>query len=138
MQGYYKNPDATTKAIDPEGWFDTGDLGKITPRGDLIITGRAKDTIVLTNAQRSGFESDNYTSRVAAWDPLVDGELPGNPVAIIDGANEVTVTDTDLTGSTFDSSAVASVPGAPAPPAVLLLAFGATFLLRSHFGRRSA
>ncbi|MEM9264399.1 MAG: AMP-binding protein [Cyanobacteria bacterium P01_F01_bin.13] len=51
MQGYYKNPDATTKAIDSDGWFDTGDLGKITVNGDLIITGRAKDTIVLTNGE---------------------------------------------------------------------------------------
>ncbi|MEO1404258.1 MAG: AMP-binding protein, partial [Cyanobacteria bacterium J06635_1] len=51
MQGYYKNPEATAKAIDPEGWFDTGDLGKVTRWGDLIITGRAKDTIVLTNGE---------------------------------------------------------------------------------------
>ncbi|EKU98405.1 AMP-forming long-chain acyl-CoA synthetase [Leptolyngbya sp. PCC 7375] len=51
MQGYYKNPDATSKAIDPDGWFDTGDLGKITANGDLVITGRAKDTIVLTSGE---------------------------------------------------------------------------------------
>ncbi|MEO0768804.1 MAG: AMP-binding protein, partial [Cyanobacteria bacterium J06649_4] len=51
MQGYYKNPEATAKAINPDGWFDTGDLGKLTPAGDLIITGRAKDTIVLTNGE---------------------------------------------------------------------------------------
>ncbi len=51
MQGYYKNPEATTKAISPDGWFDTGDLGKLTTWGDLIITGRAKDTIVLTNGE---------------------------------------------------------------------------------------
>lgn len=51
MQGYYKNPEATRKAIDPEGWFDTGDLGWMTQWGDLIITGRAKDTIVLTNGE---------------------------------------------------------------------------------------
>ncbi len=51
MQGYYKNASATAKAIDPEGWFDTGDLGWMTPQGDLIITGRAKDTIVLTNGE---------------------------------------------------------------------------------------
>ncbi|WP_088890332.1 AMP-dependent synthetase/ligase [Leptolyngbya ohadii] len=51
MQGYYKNPTATAKAIDPEGWFDTGDLGVITEFDDLIITGRAKDTIVLTNGE---------------------------------------------------------------------------------------
>jgi long-chain acyl-CoA synthetase len=51
MQGYYKNPEATAKAIDPQGWFDTGDLGWLTPQGDLIISGRAKDTIVLTNGE---------------------------------------------------------------------------------------
>ncbi|MEM6597858.1 MAG: AMP-binding protein [Cyanobacteria bacterium P01_C01_bin.69] len=51
MQGYYKNPEATAKAIDSEGWFDTGDLGQLTEWGDLIITGRAKDTIVLTNGE---------------------------------------------------------------------------------------
>jgi long-chain acyl-CoA synthetase len=51
MKGYYKNPEATAKAIDPEGWFNTGDLGMVTPQDDLIITGRAKDTIVLTNGE---------------------------------------------------------------------------------------
>jgi long-chain acyl-CoA synthetase len=51
MQGYYKNPEATAKAIDPEGWFDSGDLGWLTPDNDLVLTGRAKDTIVLTNGE---------------------------------------------------------------------------------------
>ncbi|MEO1210152.1 MAG: long-chain fatty acid--CoA ligase [Cyanobacteria bacterium J06638_20] len=51
MMGYYRNPEATTKAINPEGWFDTGDLGWVTPQGDLTITGRAKDTIVLTSGE---------------------------------------------------------------------------------------
>lgn len=51
MQGYYKNPEATAKAIDPEGWFDTGDLGLITPENDIVLTGRAKDTIVLSNGE---------------------------------------------------------------------------------------
>ncbi|AFY74560.1 AMP-forming long-chain acyl-CoA synthetase [Synechococcus sp. PCC 7502] len=51
MQGYYKNPTATAKAIDPEGWFDSGDLGYVTPWDDLVITGRAKDTIVLSNGE---------------------------------------------------------------------------------------
>jgi long-chain acyl-CoA synthetase len=51
MKGYYKNPEATAKVIDPEGWFDTGDLGQVTAWNDLIITGRAKDTIVLTNGE---------------------------------------------------------------------------------------
>ncbi len=51
MQGYYKNPEATAKAITPEGWFDTGDLGYVSKWDDLIITGRAKDTIVLSNGE---------------------------------------------------------------------------------------
>lgn len=51
MQGYYKNPQATAKAIDPEGWFDSGDLGWVTAGNDLVLTGRAKDTIVLTNGE---------------------------------------------------------------------------------------
>ncbi len=51
MQGYYQNPDATAKVIDAEGWFDTGDLGLVTPENDIVLTGRAKDTIVLTNGE---------------------------------------------------------------------------------------
>lgn len=51
MQGYYNNPEATAKAIDSEGWFDSGDLGLVTADNDLVLTGRAKDTIVLTNGE---------------------------------------------------------------------------------------
>lgn len=51
MQGYYKNPEATAKVIDQEGWFDTGDLGWLTSTQDLVLTGRAKDTIVLSNGE---------------------------------------------------------------------------------------
>jgi long-chain acyl-CoA synthetase len=51
MKGYYNNPKATAKAIDPEGWFDTGDIGWLTRQQDLILTGRAKDTIVLSNGE---------------------------------------------------------------------------------------
>ncbi|MBF2098484.1 MAG: AMP-binding protein, partial [Gloeomargaritaceae cyanobacterium C42_A2020_066] len=51
MLGYYRNPEATAKVLDPEGWFDTGDLGWLTPRQDLVLTGRAKDTIVLTSGE---------------------------------------------------------------------------------------
>jgi long-chain acyl-CoA synthetase len=52
MKGYYKNSEATAMAIDEYGWFDTGDLGRINPAtGDLILMGRAKDTIVLSNGE---------------------------------------------------------------------------------------
>ena len=51
MQGYYLNPEATRKAIDSEGWFNTGDIGWLTTENQIVLTGRAKDTIVLTNGE---------------------------------------------------------------------------------------
>ena len=51
MQGYYLNPEATGKAIDSEGWFNTGDIGWLTTENQIVITGRVKDTIVLTNGE---------------------------------------------------------------------------------------
>lgn len=51
MAGYYQNPEATAKVLDRDGWFNTGDLGWLTPDQNLVLTGRAKDTIVLSNGE---------------------------------------------------------------------------------------
>ena len=43
MQGYYKMPEATAKAIDPEGWLHTGDLGVMDEDGRMKFLTRIKD-----------------------------------------------------------------------------------------------
>lgn len=62
MQGYYKKPEETAKVIDEEGWFHTGDLGRMEGK-HLFIVGRKKDMIVLANGKNinpSDIESQLY------------------------------------------------------------------------------
>lgn len=51
MTGYYKNPEATRKAIDSKGWLHTGDLGIIDKDGYLFIKGRSKNMILGPSGQ---------------------------------------------------------------------------------------
>ena len=51
MMGYLKNEEATKEVIDPQGYFHSGDLGKVDDQGFLYITGRIKELIITAGGE---------------------------------------------------------------------------------------
>ncbi|MBQ3707103.1 MAG: AMP-binding protein [Clostridia bacterium] len=65
MLGYYKQPEATAQVLTEDGWFSTGDYGTMNERGQLIITGRKKNIIVLANGKNIYPEEiENYIQNI--------------------------------------------------------------------------
>ncbi|NLN66038.1 MAG: AMP-binding protein [Clostridiaceae bacterium] len=65
MLGYYKDPEATAAAFDEEGYFRTGDYGKLDDEGWIYITGRLKNVIILSNGKNVYPEEiENEISRI--------------------------------------------------------------------------
>jgi long-chain acyl-CoA synthetase len=65
MLGYYKDPEATARAFDEEGYFMTGDYGKLDEEGWIYITGRLKNIIILSNGKNVYPEElENEISRI--------------------------------------------------------------------------
>ncbi len=76
MQGYWRNPKGTRAVLAEDGWFSTGDLGRLTPCGCLMITGRAKDTLVLTGGEN--VEPEPLEARILASPWIADVMLVGH------------------------------------------------------------
>ncbi len=52
MLGYWNNPEATAAMIDKDGWLNTGDTASISSSGHVVITGRLKEIIVMSNGEK--------------------------------------------------------------------------------------
>lgn len=82
MRGYHNNPEATSKAIDPEGWLHTGDKGEIDADGYVWITGRFKELFKTSNGK--------YVSPVPIEQALSQHEFVDISIAIAENRNYVT------------------------------------------------
>jgi fatty-acyl-CoA synthase len=111
MRGYHDAPEATAAAIDPDGWYHTGDLASLDDRGYLRIEGRIKDMII-----RGG---ENIYPRE------IEEALFAHPAV----AEAVVVGIPDPTWGEVVAAFVRPVPGQPAP---------ATEELRAHCRERLA
>ncbi len=82
MLGYYKNPEATAAAFDEEGYFKTGDYGKLDEEGWIYITGRLKNLIIFSNGKNVYPEEiETELSRIKGVGEVVvyAGESKSNP-----------------------------------------------------------
>jgi crotonobetaine/carnitine-CoA ligase len=67
MQGYFRNPEATARALRPDG-FHTGDVGSLDPDGNMIFHGRMTDSVRVKGENVSAWEVEH----VAASHPDVE------------------------------------------------------------------
>lgn len=75
FHGYYKNDDATAAAFTADGFFRTGDLGRMTLTGELVLTGRAKEIIVLASGEN--VDPTNIEAAISVFPFVQDAVLVG-------------------------------------------------------------
>jgi long-chain acyl-CoA synthetase len=101
MAGYYRDPEQTASVFDEDGWFRTGDMGRLDREGFLYITGRIKEMLIIAGENVFPREIEEVLNRhPAVQDSGVVGEpddLRGEiPVAFIELAE----------GASFDEAAI--------------------------------
>ncbi len=92
-RGYHKQAEATRQVFEPDGWFHTGDIGRLDDEGFLFITDRKKDLIVTAGGMNIApqnienlLKADPFISQV-----MVYGDRRPYPVAVITlNADELT------------------------------------------------
>lgn len=115
MQGYYHRPEETAAVIDREGWFRTGDLGRIDADGYISITGRAKDLIIVAGENVYPREIEAVLeSHPAVAESAVIGRQDGSRgevvVAYVSLREGASVSDSELRSYCRDRLASFKVP----------------------------
>lgn len=93
MAGYFKLPEATSAAFDENGYFRTGDMGRIDEEGFLSITGRIKEMLIISGENVFPREIEEVLNRhdaisdcaVIGQQDDARGEVPIAFVELVDG-----------------------------------------------------
>jgi long-chain acyl-CoA synthetase len=85
MKGYFRRPEATQAAIDPDGWFHTGDIGYLDEDGFLYITDRKKDILVTAGGKNIAPQKIENLLKQSPWieEVMVVGDGKPYPAALI-------------------------------------------------------
>jgi long-chain acyl-CoA synthetase len=81
MKGYWNKPEATTEAIDPDGWFHTGDVGTMDADGFVAITDRKKDLLVLVTGKKVAPQPIETTLKSSPY--IAEAALFGDKQSIV-------------------------------------------------------
>ena len=76
MQGYYRKPEETARAVDSEGWLHSGDMGLTRPDGHLRFMGRYKDMLKIGGENVDPLEVETYLASHPAIDVVAVVGLP--------------------------------------------------------------
>lgn len=77
MRGYFRDEEATRAAFDKDGWFKTGDLARVDAYGNVKITGRSKENIVLATGKKvAPTDIENSYTSIPGVEELVISGVP--------------------------------------------------------------
>lgn len=101
MKGYYNRPEETREVIDSDGFLHTGDLAQFDSAGRIIITGRTKEIIVLSNGKNVQpseieYKLEKYDKLVKEAAVVQDGDML-RAIIVPQPAWAATMTDSEVT-----------------------------------------
>jgi long-chain acyl-CoA synthetase len=84
FKGYWQDPEATAAAFTADGWYRTGDIGRLDADGRLVLMGRTKDIIVLPNGLNVYPEDiENALRTAGVRESVVVETRPGRIEAVV-------------------------------------------------------
>ncbi|KAM0718632.1 hypothetical protein Q7P37_005703 [Cladosporium fusiforme] len=127
---YYRNEAATTDCMTEDGWFDTGDTGRLDDAGNLCIVGRTKEVLIINGQNYSSFDLEyaaeravpglvgGYTATFSVWIEGTDAET--EDLAILFNPEDKYANDKDALRTLADRVADAAREFCGKRPAVVI------------------